>query len=554
MPARKDGDGSADLADACDARGGEVGDRHAVGDGTAAPERLGVGAHAAQLGRHRGRVGGGRDRDATQQMTTFGRDDAAVGVHAAGRRRVHDVSLALREVVAREAAAEREREEGEAEHVAHGKKVLGFLGGCAPSGSGQLRGVSVSPAGPLSELEHTAERLLELAHAARGEGRSAESRSLAEAAIVCASSAGASTALMNATRSAALFSYAAGDLVSAERDFRRAGEAARAAGEPITAARFDASIAFLAYDRGDSVSAQNALDAIDARLAALDRRPGDVRVDDVASLVVGYRGNLARQGEALDEARALYVRAIESAPASSAGLRATFEMDLAAAELLAARPLDALRALDRAERESAALPHGGDARILLPPLLAHYRALARLAVGERADLDANGSPSLAAIRAWLSDATRGGTRAAAMDATLERRLARLTDDASDLEHSRVSLRIVRTIARAPVEVAVLVARDGSSLVCRGRYVDLSRRAPLMRALERIVRAHRADPSTVVSLDELVRATWPGERIQAAAARNRIHVALATLRTLGLGGALVRVNGGYRLAPEACRVT
>jgi hypothetical protein len=50
------------------------------------------------------------------------------------------------------------------------------------------------------------------------------------------------------------------------------------------------------------------------------------------------------------------------------------------------------------------------------------------------------------------------------------------------------------------------------------------------------------------LDEIIRAGWPGERMMAEAAMNRVHDALTTLRKLGLRDLLVTTAGGYMLDP------
>jgi DNA-binding SARP family transcriptional activator len=42
--------------------------------------------------------------------------------------------------------------------------------------------------------------------------------------------------------------------------------------------------------------------------------------------------------------------------------------------------------------------------------------------------------------------------------------------------------------------------------------------------------------------------WPREKIQTDAAANRLRVAIATLRRLGLGELLETRGDGYRLAP------
>lgn len=60
----------------------------------------------------------------------------------------------------------------------------------------------------------------------------------------------------------------------------------------------------------------------------------------------------------------------------------------------------------------------------------------------------------------------------------------------------------------------------------------------------------ASPGEALPPDVLIGAGWPGERIQAEAAANRLYVALSTLRKLGLGDRVERVEGGWRLDPRA----
>lgn len=82
----------------------------------------------------------------------------------------------------------------------------------------------------------------------------------------------------------------------------------------------------------------------------------------------------------------------------------------------------------------------------------------------------------------------------------------------------------------------------------GPRVDLARR-PLLRCLlgtlaEQRVRA----PSQVIGLAALAQVAWPHERYLPEVHLNRLHVALSTLRKLGLRRVLVREELGYRLDP------
>jgi hypothetical protein len=50
-------------------------------------------------------------------------------------------------------------------------------------------------------------------------------------------------------------------------------------------------------------------------------------------------------------------------------------------------------------------------------------------------------------------------------------------------------------------------------------------------------------------DALLEAGWPGERVLAEAGATRVRVAIATLRSLGLGDVLQTRDDGYLLDPD-----
>jgi tetratricopeptide (TPR) repeat protein len=400
------------------------------------------------------------------------------------------------------------------------------------------------------ELERIAESLLALARTALTEQRATETETLLESAIGCARAAAAMRTLADAERLAARVAYAAGDLDRAAATFVSAASHCVEAGDPLGANRLHASAAFVAYDRGDAGAAMETLDRVDAWIAT--RPADDAGAGGLSALITGYRGNLARQSGALDEARAIYRRALTCAEENEAAVPlATFSMDLGAADLADGRPTEAIAWLARSERAVARVSPHLDAPQLLSPLIAHYRALARLALGDvevEVEGEGEGAPALRGYRVWLRDRIV----AERIDGALERRLVRL-EASAETEHARLSARIVRRLVRAPRSDVVLVARDGSSIVRGTTFADIGSREALRRILERLARARAEDPDCDLAIDDLVAAGWPGERIQARAARNRAHVALSTLRALGLGAALVRTRRGYRLDPRASRV-
>jgi hypothetical protein len=131
--------------------------------------------------------------------------------------------------------------------------------------------------------------------------------------------------------------------------------------------------------------------------------------------------------------------------------------------------------------------------------------------------------------------------------------ARALVDAHPSDDSRFALRMLIAAARpadrpAPSALVVLEGGRGFRLPRAEAIVDISRRAPLRGILSLLATRRRDAPGEALAVDELIRAGWPGEKIQAEAALNRVHVALTTLRKLGLRDLLVTADGGYMLDP------
>jgi predicted Ser/Thr protein kinase len=98
-----------------------------------------------------------------------------------------------------------------------------------------------------------------------------------------------------------------------------------------------------------------------------------------------------------------------------------------------------------------------------------------------------------------------------------------------------------------------VSLDGRGLWrADGVFVDLNRRSTLRRILAALARAHYEAPGRALSRAELFEAGWPGEQIDPRSEANRVYVAVAELRKLGLKGALESDGEGYLLTPEATR--
>jgi hypothetical protein len=95
---------------------------------------------------------------------------------------------------------------------------------------------------------------------------------------------------------------------------------------------------------------------------------------------------------------------------------------------------------------------------------------------------------------------------------------------------------------------LVLARDGTWFRAAGEApVDLRTRIALARIMRALAAAHSEDPRKTLSLEDIVNAGWPGEKLVSDSGANRVYVAVATLRKLGLRDAIERREGGYRLA-------
>ncbi|NJK88034.1 MAG: hypothetical protein HC923_00655, partial [Myxococcales bacterium] len=84
--------------------------------------------------------------------------------------------------------------------------------------------------------------------------------------------------------------------------------------------------------------------------------------------------------------------------------------------------------------------------------------------------------------------------------------------------------------------------DDSLVVCDRRPV--LRRLVVELAKQRIERPGRPIPG-----NELFAAGWPDQRITPASAKNRLKVAVSTLRKMGLGTSIIGDRSGYRIDPR-----
>jgi hypothetical protein len=94
----------------------------------------------------------------------------------------------------------------------------------------------------------------------------------------------------------------------------------------------------------------------------------------------------------------------------------------------------------------------------------------------------------------------------------------------------------------------VLAADGSWFMSpAGEKHIPGKRQALRRILQALAEAHARGPEAVTAR-ALLEAGWPGEQPRYEAGKNRVYVALNTLRKLGLRDVLQRFDDGYRVDP------
>jgi hypothetical protein len=292
-----------------------------------------------------------------------------------------------------------------------------------------------------------------------------------------------------------------------------------------------ANLGILFHERGELDRAEQYLaEAWELALEQADRR--------LEGAILGTQGILHQEQGQLEAARAAFVSA----------LRIHREVG---AEHDEAMFLNHLAILDFEQRDLPAAVQGANASLSLARRLGRPRlegiALAYLGFFE------GEQGRLALARTILAEVGEPGLLAAC-----DHLIAPL-EEAQPIEASelRLARRVVEIWRREsgdlpPVEAtdAPHVEETGAWLSSKGgERVDLRRRPILRKLLACLIeRRHRA-PGKACSLDELVQAVWPEQRELNDLALNRLYVAVATLRKLGLREHLVKDPDGYFLHPR-----
>jgi tetratricopeptide (TPR) repeat protein len=202
---------------------------------------------------------------------------------------------------------------------------------------------------------------------------------------------------------------------------------------------------------------------------------------------------------------------------------------------------DPARCADYADEANRCLEHSNWAEgVALNALVSHFRALS-VAVEEQERLGRVSEAVLLSLQAVAREiaASQAALPARARVATrlLGRALGDLTGQAP---------------AMPPVQTvhALQVEREGRWFHAPDTSrVDISRRRTLRPLLVRLVQQRLAHPGEALSIDDLFCAAWPGERILEEAKKNRVYVAVATLRRAGLDRYIDTRSDGYLLRQD-----
>jgi tetratricopeptide (TPR) repeat protein len=411
-----------------------------------------------------------------------------------------------------------------------------------------------------------AELLLALARTERIAGR-AEGARLARRALACARRASA-----RATVAAALDDLA--DVAGDVRLVRRSLEIARKDGDVLGRAYGEWTLGRILRDCGRPLEGTAVLEGALATARALGERR-------LVPLVLGSLGAAEHLADLGERAAATYAETAALHAANGHALMQAFALtNLAAVEHELGRLADARTHVGEAlrlAREAGSARAAGIA-------LAHLGALAgeagrqeearRLFGDAKRELEQARDPAaLEALALLLAFAEPpGGAGAAApgrargkngvgqpRSAAAPARSGRGRSTASAARRPlevAIAERLVaagRARARAPAAALgadpLLLAADARTVqVGRAAPVDLGRREALRRIVLRLAAEREHGPGEAVPAGALVAAGWPGERIDGAAAGNRLRNAIATLRRFGLRDVLLTRSDGYLLDP------
>jgi tetratricopeptide (TPR) repeat protein len=347
------------------------------------------------------------------------------------------------------------------------------------------------------------------------------------------------------TGNLAVVAHDAGRLAEARIHCDRALVLCREAGNRRLEAEVLGLLAAVAHE-GDRVE-----EARDLYTRALDmhREVGNRRAEGI---ILGYHGALLAETDDLESARTAYARSLTIL--RECRDRPNEALVLGALSALEAREgcLESARAALARATECLEGSEEPRSRAALHLWRGHLElALAREARSEGDEARATMLSDAARVRLGETGTPERGEVRRAADVRLARRaLDRALESApmSEAPPTRPSV-IDGPPPNAPAHALVVCAHGRWFRVPRGEVVSIARWRPLQRLLERLAERREIAPGEPLSVDALVAAGWPGERMLPKAGATRVYTAIASLRRLGLRDMLVRDERGYLLRTD-----
>ena len=161
--------------------------------------------------------------------------------------------------------------------------------------------------------------------------------------------------------------------------------------------------------------------------------------------------------------------------------------------------------------------------------------------------------------ALARNAERGGDhqKAEKLREAVRARIEDARQHASPGDDVRFTLRMLARALERPSDPDSIAMRGSLTLTTdashvrspRGESFSLEKRRAVRLVLKRLVDARVEAPAKPLTVDDLLAAGWPGERVLRDAGASRVYVALGTLRKLGLRDVIISRDGGYYLDPR-----
>lgn len=323
-------------------------------------------------------------------------------------------------------------------------------------------------------------------------------------------------------------------------------------GRALGAATALDDLGVVAHDLGQLAEARSAYE----RALSLARVAGDARFEGIA---LGHLGVVAHDLGSLDEALRLQEAALaKHREADDRRFEGFAHAFIAAVRLEMGSLEEARRSIDAALAIDARLGDVDSGAVLAGIACAAAAASGELAVGreilERGLRDLAGREDSALRRALdvfalslpLAEARRAREEGRHSDAHDQREevASVLSATTSRSTEERLARRVIAALLDRVG--ATDVAADGSWFDVEGRRVSLVTRRSLAGLLARLAAERAVANGRSVSIEALFAAGWPGERVAEKSARRRVYVAVDTLRSLGLGSAIIQQDRGYFL--------